>query len=142
MAQPPMKKQRVSGSVAQPASQMAEPPMKKQRVSSSAAQPASSANKFIGFVSCPDTLRLDTVGGLEKARKAIQELMDLGAVFISVTCATQGINMSNILQGLLPLINEMTECGVSVEQPDAGPGYFSTDTSISFWSEQSLYLWR
>ena len=114
---------------------MAEPPSKRQRVCSSAAQPASSANEFISFVSCPDIMRLDTAEGVGKLHSAIQDLMDFGAVFISATCAKQGINMSNILQGLLPLINEMTECGVSVEQPDAGPVYFSTDTSISFWSE-------
>ena len=117
---------------------MAQPPSKKQRASSSAAQPASSANKFIGFVSCPDTLRLDAVEGLEKIRRAIQDLMDLGAVFISVTCGKPGINMSNILQGVLPLADEMIENGVSVEQPDARPGYFCTDTSISFWSEKSF----
>ena len=63
--------------------------------------------------------------------------MDLGAVFISMTCAKQGINMSNILQGLLPLIDKMIERGVSVEQADVwklfsdGQGVWCFDESAA-----------
>ena len=117
---------------------MAEPLSKKQRDCSSAAQPASSANKFIGFVSCPATMRLGTAGGCKQLHEAIQDLMDLGAVFISVTCGKQRKITSSILQGVLPLIDRMIECGGGVEQPDAGPGYVCTDTSISFWSGKSF----
>ena len=81
-------------------------------------------------------MQLDTAGGIEQLHTAIQDLMDLGAVFISVTSAKQGTDMSSILQRLRPLIERMSECGDGVQQTDAGPGYFCTATSISFWSEK------
>ena len=64
--------------------------------------------------------------------------MDRGAVFISVTSAKPGTDMSSIFPRLQPLINRMIERGVSIEQPNAGPGYFCTAASISFWSEKSF----
>ena len=117
------------------------PPSKKRRVWTSAARPASSANVSIGFVSCPDTMQLDTASDLSKLYEAIQYLIDLGAAFISVTSAKPGTDMSMLLQRLRPLIERLSEGGASLHQTCAGPdNYFCTATSISFWSVKSLCL--
>ena len=83
-------------------------------------------------------MRLDTDTGITKLHNAIQDLIDYGAVFISVTCEQRGMRMCNILQGLWPYIRQMIRCGVRGDQPDEERGYLCTDTSISFWSEKSF----
>ena len=84
-------------------------------------------------------MQLDRAKDFKKLHEAIQELMDGGAVFISVTSAKRGTDMSNLLLRLRPLIDwDTSECGVA--NTASGPGYFCTDTSISFWSEKALYF--
>ena len=50
-------------------------------------------------------MELDKKDALRKLFRLIQDLVDLGAAFIRVTCAKRGINMSQILQHLLQLID-------------------------------------
>ena len=116
-----------------------QPPRKKQRVKLTAPDPP--ANKSIGFISCPENMRLDTDEGLRKFKKTVQDLFQLGSEFISVTCAKKGIDMCRILNDLKPLIHKMLTSVAqperrpgSVAQPAGGPGYSCTETSISFWS--------
>ena len=49
--------------------------------------PAPPANKSIGFISCPENMRLDTDEGLQKLKDTVVDLINLGSDFISVTCA-------------------------------------------------------
>ena len=118
-----------------------QPSSKKQRVSGERLpsalhnlndDPALPGNKIIGFISCPENMRLDTLEGLRKLQEAVVHLIDLGSDLISVTCARKSINMSRILHDLKPLIDNML---ISVAQPEGRPGYSCTETSISFWSD-------
>ena len=127
-----------------------QPSRKKQRVTGEVLpsvlhnlndDPAPPANKSIGFISCPENMRLDTDEGLQKVKDAVVDLIDLGSEFISVTCAKKGINMSRILHDLKPLIDNMLIRVAqpegrpdSVAQAEGRPGYSCTETSISFWS--------
>ena len=122
------------------------PPRKKQRVAEEALQPeeplqsvwdllddnvTKPAIKSIGFVSCPENMRLDTKEDLKKLEDAVQNLIDLGSEFISVTCAKKGVDMSKILQDLKPLIDKTHMRGARRAQ---GHTTLCTDTSVSFWS--------
>ena len=49
--------------------------------------PAPPANKSIGFISCPENMRLDTGEGLQQLNGATVDLINLGSDFISVACA-------------------------------------------------------
>ena len=118
--QPSSKKQRVSGEVL---------PSALHNLND---DPAPPGNKIIGFISCPENMRLDTLEGLRKLQEAVVHLIDLGSDLISVTCARKSINMSRILHDLKPLIDNML---ISVAQPEGRPGYSCTETSISFWSD-------
>ena len=89
------------------------------------------AIKSIGFVSCPENMRLDTKEDLNKLEDAVQNLIDLGSDFISVTCAKKGVDMSKILQDLKPLIEKTHMRGA---QRGEGHTTLCTDTSVSFWS--------
>ena len=127
-----------------------QPSRKKQRVTGAVLpsvlhnlkdDPAPPANKSIAFISCPESMRLDTDEGLRKLKKTVVDLFELGSEFISVTCAKKGMNMSRILHDLMPLIDNMHISVAqpegrpgSVAQPEGRPGYSCTETSISFWS--------
>ena len=119
-AQPSSKKQRVSGEVL---------PSALHNLND---DPALPGNKIIGFISCPENMRLDTLEGLRKLQEAVVHLIDLGSDLISVTCARKSMNMSRILHDLKPLIDNML---ISVAQPEGPPGFSCTETSISFWSD-------
>ena len=76
-----------------------QPSRKKQRVTGAVLpsvlhnlkdDPAPPANKSIGFISCPENMRLDTDEGLRKFKKTVVDLFELGSEFISVTCAKKG----------------------------------------------------
>ena len=73
-----------------------QPSRKKQRVTGVGGQavlhnlqddPAPPANKNIGFISCPENMRLDTADGVKKLKEAVEDLIDFGTTFISVTSA-------------------------------------------------------
>ena len=90
------------------------------------------AFKSIGFVSCPENMRLDTVTDLQKLEDALGYLIELDAQFINVTCARTGVDMSRILHDVKPFIDKKL---ISVAQPAGRPaGSSCTETSISFWS--------
>ena len=48
--------------------------------------PAPPANKNIGFISCPASMRLDTEEGMNKLKDAVADFQVIGAGFISMTC--------------------------------------------------------
>ena len=103
------------------------------------------SKKSIGFISCPEDMRLDTDQGLKKLKLAVEELIGCGADFISVTSANSGMDMSRILQDLKPLMETISVAQPegrpgSVAQPEVRHGYTCTATSISFWSN-SFSCW-
>ena len=49
------------------------------------------ANKSIGFISCPENMRLDTDEGLQQLKDAVVDLINLGSDFISVACAKKKV---------------------------------------------------
>ena len=115
-----------------------EPPRKKQRVTGEVPSavlhnlnddPAPPANKSIGFISCPENMRLDTDEGLQKLKDAVVDLIFLCSEFITVTWAKKDIDMIRILNDLKPLVDDML---ISVAQLEGRPGYSCTETSISF----------
>ena len=65
-------------------------------------------------------MQLDTASDLSKLYEAIQDLIDLGAAFISVTSAKPGTDMSMLLQCLRLLIERLSEGGASLHQTCAG----------------------
>ena len=128
--QPARKKQRVTGEVL---------PSELHDQNDDHAPPA---NKSIGFISCSENMRLDTDQGVQQLKDAVVDLINLGAGFISVTCAKKGVKMSRILHDLKPLIDNMLISVAqpegrpgSVAQPEGRPGYSCTETSIPFWSD-------
>ena len=124
----------------------AQPSSKKQRVSGERLpsalhnlndDPAPPGNKIIGFISCPENMRLDTREGLRQLQEAVVHLLDLGSDLISVTCERKSMNMRRILHDLKPLIDSML---ISAAQPEGRQGleiwlHSCTETSISFWSD-------
>ena len=76
-----------------------EPPRTKQRITGEVLpsalhnlndDPAPPASTRIGFISCPENMRLDTDEGLQQLNDAVVDLINLGSDFISVTCAKKG----------------------------------------------------
>ena len=100
--------------------------------------PALSGNKSIGFISCPENMRLDTDDGLQKLKDAIVDLIELGADFISVTFSKRNMSMSRILHDLKSFFDSVAQPQGrpgNVAQPEGRPGYSCTETSIAFWSD-------
>ena len=103
------------------------PPRKKQRVAEET--PSAASNKYIGFVSCPENMRLDTAEDQEKVKQAVGDLIDLGAEFINVTCERTGVDISDSLSDL----KAFADTRFSNKARPAG-AYSCTENSISFWS--------
>ena len=103
-----------------------ETPRKKRRV-----QKDPPPTTSIGFISCEESMRLDTEQGLRKLKDTVKEMFEVGAEFISATSARMGVNMFNIMHDLKPFIDSLL---ISVAQPGGDPGYSCTKNSISFWS--------
>ena len=88
----------ISGSAEQPA-------RKKQRVAGEVLE-SPSATKNIAFISCPMKMRVDSNEGLQKLQEAVAHVLELGAIFISVTCEQRNMKMTHILNRLMPLVSE------------------------------------
>jgi hypothetical protein len=100
---------------------------KKQRVAGEVLQ-SFPATKNIAFISCPTKMRVDSKEGLQKLEAAVKHLLDLGAIFISVTCEQTNMNMAPILNQLQPLLNEKMRFN------DTQPEVFLTASVLSFWA--------
>jgi hypothetical protein len=99
----------------------------KQRVAGEVLQ-SFPATKNIAFISCPTKMRVDSKEGLHKLEAAVKHLLDLGAIFISVTCEQTNMNMAPILNQLQPLLNEKMRFN------DSQPEVFLTASVLSFWA--------
>ena len=111
-------------------SSAAQPAAKKQRVQGEVLENMG-ANNSMGFVSCPMNMQLHTDEGLQTLKEAVVHVLDLGCMFLAVTCEKKGVDMSRILHQLMPVMNKLDS---SVAQPAVRPFYSFTETTISFWS--------
>ena len=78
---------------------------KKQRVAGEVLE-SPSATKNIAFISCPTKMRVNSKKGLQKLEEAVAHVLELGAMFISVTCQQRNMNMTCILNRLMPLVSK------------------------------------
>ena len=138
--QPARKRQRVEGEVLQrpPANKRSSsehnisgsaerPARKKQRVKREVLQ-SPPATKNIAFISCPTEMRVDSKEGLQKLEEAVAHVLELGAIFISVTCEQTNMNMARILNELMPLVSEKMNFN------DTQPEVLLTASVLSIWA--------
>ena len=104
-------------------SSAAQPARKKQRATGEVLQNPP-ANESIGFISCPENMQVHTNEGLQKLKEAVAHVIDLGSIFISVTCEQTKMNMRAILNQSEPLLN------AKIKFNDTQPEVFLTASAL------------